>query len=40
MQEPADILEENERLRIRVQQLEDVVRAFPGGDVDALASFF
>ena len=36
MQEPADILEENERLRIRVQQLEDVVRAFPGGDVDAL----
>ncbi len=36
MQQSADILKENERLRIRLQQLEDVVRASRGGDVDAL----
>ena len=36
MQQPADILKENERLRIRLQQVEDVVRAFRSGDVDAL----
>ncbi|WP_426034192.1 PAS domain S-box protein [Cypionkella sp. TWP1-2-1b2] len=35
MQQPADIFEENERLRVRLQQSEDVVRAFRGGDVGA-----
>ncbi|WP_426038305.1 PAS domain S-box protein [Cypionkella sp. TWP1-2-1b2] len=38
MQQPAEILKENEWLRIRLQQTEDVVRAFRGGDVDALAA--
>ena len=36
MHQPADILKENERLRNRLQQVEDVVRAFRTGDVDAL----
>jgi PAS domain S-box-containing protein len=36
MHQPADILEENERLRNRLQQVEDVVRAFRSEDVDAL----
>ena len=35
-QQPTDMLEENERLRIRLQQVEEVVRALRGGDVDAL----
>ena len=38
MQQPADILKENEWLRIRLQQAEDVVRAFRGGDVDNLVA--
>ena len=38
MQQPAEILKENEWLRIRLQQTEDVVRAFRGGDVDALVA--
>ena len=38
MQRPTDILKENERLRLRLQQVEDVVRAFRGGDVDALVA--
>lgn len=36
MHEPADILKENERLRNRLQQAEDVVRAFRNGEGDAL----
>ena len=36
MDQPADILNENERLRNRLQQVEDVLRAFRSGDVDAL----
>ena len=36
MDQPADILKENERLRNRLQQVEDVVRTFRSGDVDAL----
>ncbi len=35
MQQPADIVEENERLRVRLQQLEDVVGALRGVDVGA-----
>ena len=36
MQQPVDILRENERLRNQLQQMEDVVRAIRSGDVDAL----
>ena len=36
MQQPADILEENERLRVRLQQSEDTVRGLRAGTVDAL----
>ena len=36
MQQPADILEENERLRVRLQQAEDVVRALRAGTVHAV----
>lgn len=36
MQQPEDMIEENERLRKRLQQAEDVVRAFRGGDIDGL----
>ena len=35
MQLPANILEENEQLRVRLQQSEDVVRALRGSDVGA-----
>ena len=35
MQQPANILEENEQLRVRLQQSEDVVRALRGSDVGA-----
>ena len=35
MQQPEDILKENERLLNREQQMEDVGRAFRNGDVDA-----
>ena len=35
MQQSVDIMKENEGLRIRLQQMEDVVRAFRSGDVDA-----
>ena len=35
MQQPADILEENEQLRVRLQELEDVVRALRNGLVGA-----
>ncbi len=36
MNQPADILKENERLRVRLRQMEDVVRSFRNGDVEAL----
>lgn len=35
MQQPADILKENERLRARLQEADDVVRALRGGAADA-----
>ena len=36
MQQPENILEENQRLRIRLQQSEDIVRALRAGTVEAL----
>ena len=37
MQQREEILEENERLRTRLQEAEDLVRALRGGDVEASA---
>ena len=33
---PADILKENEELRVRLEEAEDMLRAIRSGDVDAL----